>query len=157
MSKCELILKNENNKAVVSIAGVIDEDMNFSSYSLGPYKEIEINLKNVKSINSCGIREWIKWLGTSKQATIHFLECPKIIIDQVNMVQGFLPENGRIISFYVPYFSDELDLEKNILYSYGKEFTEEGVLNLEKITDENGNELEIDVVESKYFRFLKKG
>jgi hypothetical protein len=67
-----------------------------------------------------------------------------------------LPINGKVMSFYVPYFSDVTDAERNILFQYGKEFTE-GHLNLpESIEDEEGNQMDIDVVESKYFRFILK-
>ncbi|MNL21183.1 hypothetical protein D3C87_1424610 [compost metagenome] len=115
-----------------------------------------MELEGVKSINSCGIREWIKWMGTASGAQIVFKNCPKVIVDQINMVDGFLPANGRVSSFFVPYYNDDSGTEKNVLFTFGKEFTESGVTPPAGIKDEDGNEMEMDVIESKYFKFLKK-
>lgn len=156
MSKFKLNMETQGTSAKIAISGIIDEDFNALEYSLENFKQIEINLGQVISINSCGIREWIRWLQKANSAEILFHECPKIIVDQINMVQGFLPINGKVMSFYVPYFSDSTDSERSILFQYGNEFTE-GHLNLpENVQDDEGNPMEIDVVEAKYFRFIVK-
>ena len=36
------------------------------------------------------------------QCKIEFRNCPKVIIDQINMVKGFLPENAIVESFLRP-------------------------------------------------------
>jgi hypothetical protein len=73
------------------------------------------------------------------------------------MVQGFLPATGRVLSFYVPYYSEETGNEKLVLFRYGHEFTDQGMQNVpEIIKDDDGSEMEIDVVDSKYFKFIKK-
>ena len=46
-----------------------------------------------------------------------------------------------------------------VLYTKGKEFSESGELNFPASVkcDESGKDMEIDVIEAKYFKFLKKG
>lgn len=156
MSKFELKIDKNADAAKISIAGIIDEDVDFNEYSLAGLKQMELDLNNVKSINSCGIREWIKWLGSNSQAKMTYVNCPKIIIDQINMVDGFLPKNGKVLSFYVPYYNDDSGTEKNVLFKHGMEFSEAGVNPPEKVLDETGNSMEMDVIEAKYFKFLNK-
>ncbi len=72
------------------------------------------------------------------------------------MVDGFLPSTGRSEFFYVPYYNDDSSSEKNILFRYGTEFAEGTVSPPASVKDEQGNEMEMDVIESKYFKFLKK-
>lgn len=156
MSKFELKIEKNADSAKITIAGIIDEDVDFNEYSLSGLNRIELNLNDLKSINSCGVREWIRWLGSNSQAKMTYVNCPKIIIDQINMVDGFLPSNGKVLSFYVPYYNDETGTEKNVLFNYGTEFTDDSVNPPEKVVDEAGNAMEMDVIESKYFKFLNK-
>lgn len=156
MSKYQVNLENSGGVLKVSVSGVIDEDIDFSTHSIAGQSAIEFHLGNIKSINSCGIREWIKWVSTAAGASISYHECPKLIVDQINMVQGFLPAGARVLSFYVPFYNDDSGSEKNVLFTLGKEYDESGAVNPPSQTDDSGNEMEMDVVEAKYFKFLKK-
>ena len=154
----KLDIKIDKNSEIMNIqmAGTIDEDVDFTQMSLGEAQVIDLELSGIKSINSCGIREWIKWMATNKNAKIKFIQCPKVIVDQINMVDGFLPQNGKVSSFFVPYYNDDTGSEKNILFSYGTEFTDGNVNPPPAIKDEQGNDMEMDIIESKYFKFIKR-
>lgn len=156
MSKFDIKIDKAGEKVNVVVTGVIDEDVDFNQHTLTGAQNVEMQLNGVKSINSCGIREWIKWVGTAGSAPIVYKECPKIIVDQINMVQGFLPAQGRVESFYVPYYSDDSGEEKNVLFTFGKEFNDTGLATPPSVKDGSGNEMEMDVVEQKYFKFIKK-
>lgn len=155
MSKFDIKLGNNGDKLQVKVVGVIDEDVDFTVYQLKG-NQIEVDLKDLKSINSCGIREWIKWMGTAATSQISLHNCPKVIVDQINMVDGFLPANGKVQSFFVPYYSEEAGSEKSVLFSRGKEFNDGEVNIPAAVKDEDGNEMEMDVIESKYFKFITK-
>lgn len=155
MAKCEVQFDKNGSQAKVKITGIIDEDVQLTDYSLKGLSLVEINLDHVRSINSCGVREWVKWLESAPSAQIKLVACPKVIIDQINLVAGFLPLNAKVQSFYVPYFNPDTDFEKIVLFREGVEFAGTQVNLPKAITDDKGNELEIDVVESKYFGFLK--
>lgn len=149
--------KKNNDQLYVQLEGNLDEECSFPTSSLSGFKTIIFDFGNVTGINSCGIREWIRWISAHKDtSTMYFRNCPKIIVDQINMVDGFLPSNGRVESFFVPYYSEETDEEKHILFSYGVEFNDSGIHYPEKILDSKNQPMEIDVIESKYFRFLQK-
>jgi hypothetical protein len=123
---------------------------------VGSSSEIYIDFQKVAAINSCGIREWIKWLKKiPADKSVVYINCPKIIVDQANMVAGFIPDNGKIQSFYVPYYSEANDTEKMVLFSEGKEFDGSNLNAPATITDDSGDEMEMDVIEAKYFKFLK--
>lgn len=156
MSKFSLNIDKAGSVWQVKVMGTIDEDVDFGLYSLEGAPAVEMLLSEVKSINSCGIREWIKWIGTAGQVPVVYNECPKIIVDQINMVQGFLPAMGKVQSFFVPFYSEESGNEKNVLFSSGQEFDESGGIKVPSIKDESGQDMEMDVVEAKYFKFLKK-
>ena len=155
MSRCQYKIENKGEICEVVLAGVIDDSFPADKLVLPADKAIEINLNDVKMINSLGIREWIKFVNSIQSKNVSITHCPKIFIDQVNMVQGFLPTLFKIKSFYVPYFNEDDDLEKSVLYVSGKDFGD-GFLNVQStINHESGTVLDIDVMEQKYFKFLK--
>lgn len=156
MGKFDIKLVKDNDRTTLHLVGVIDEDVDFTKFSLSGYPSMEIDLSLVKGINSCGIREWIKWIRTAGEAPITYIKCAKLIVDQINMVDGFLPATGKVRSFYVPYYSDKNGTEKNILFQYGTEFSESGVIPPESVLDADGSPMEMDVIEAKYFRFISK-
>ncbi len=156
MGKLEFKIDKKSGIVNINMAGTIDEDADFTQMNLMEAQEIELELSGIKSINSCGIREWIKWMATNKNAKIDFKQCPKVIVDQINMVDGFLPQNGKVSSFFVPYYNDDSGTEKNILFSLGKEFSDGSVNPPGSIKDDQGNTMEMDIIESKYFKFIKR-
>lgn len=156
MGKADVKIEKGNGKLTVHVSGTIDEDIDFSQFSIEGQPEVEVELGGLKSINSCGIREWIKWIGSAGSARISYVNCPKVIVDQINMVDGFLPATGKVLSFYVPYYNDDSGDEKNVLFRYGTEYTESNVTPPTSVKDSSGNEMEMDVIESKYFKFIKK-
>jgi len=156
MSKFDLKMEKAGTEFKVNVKGTIDEDVDFAPHSLAGATAVDFYLADLKSINSCGIRDWIKWISTSGSAQVRYHECPKIIVDQFNMVQGFLPATGKVMSFYVPFYSDGSGTEKNVLFTYSKEYTDQGLGAIPEIKDDAGNAMEMDVVEAKYFKFLKK-
>jgi hypothetical protein len=156
MGKLDIKMSLQAQKLTVFLGGTIDEDVNFSNHSLEGAPEIEVHLKEVKSINSCGIREWIKWMSTAKGTKINLVECPKVLVDQINMVDGFLPQTAQVQSFFVPYYCEDSGEEKMVLFNFGKEYTNGALTPPAGIKDSGGREMEMDVIEAKYFRFIKK-
>jgi len=156
MGKVDLKMNKVGEQLKVEIIGTIDEDMDFTQFNLAGNQTIEFEMNGIKSINSCGIREWIKWMGTADSAKMTFSHCPKVIIDQINMVEGFLPASAKVVSFFVPYYNDDSGSEKNVLFQYGSEYTEAGVKPPPEVKDADGNAMEMDVIESKYFKFIRK-
>lgn len=148
----------EGSKLALKVAGQVDEDANFQPVDVGASKEVVLDLDAVTAINSVGIREWIKWVKAFPASVkLSVRKCPKIIVDQINMVAGFLPPGTTIESFYVPYYADATGSEKMVLFTNGKEFTGGNLQAPAEVKDDSGEAMEMDVIEAKYFKFLKNG
>jgi hypothetical protein len=157
MSKAEIKIENKGQpKIKVTITGFIDEAIKLSDYPIKDSVHIDFYLGKMKGINSCGIKEWVAWMGTAPKAVIVFHECPKTVVDQINMVRGFLPQSGTVKSFYAPYYSDDSGTEKNVLLTAGVEVFGSEVKLPAQVKDDKGNVMELDVSKESYFKFLSK-
>jgi len=147
----------ESGKPCFQFCGEIDEEAVFLEVSDMPAEAI-IDLKDVSAINSVGIRSWIMWFGQFSSTHFQFVNCPKALVMQMNMVEGFLPVKADVLSLEVPFFCEDCDEEKDILFHVGKEIVvEDGQvkLNYDKTSVcKAGCDPELDVSEVKFFRFL---
>lgn len=150
--------KSEGTGLILEIKGNVDEDSNFAPQDLGTASAVVLDLEGVTAINSVGIREWIKWVKTMPSSVkLSVRKVPKIVVDQINMVAGFLPPGTTIESFYVPYYSDSSGSEKMVLFTNGTEFKGGDLFPPAEVKDDSGEAMEMDVIEAKYFKFLKNG
>jgi hypothetical protein len=163
MSEFKSQQTQSGSNLALAFTGVIDEDVEFPQVT-PPEGELHIDLQNVSSINSVGIREWLNWITPlAEKSKVILMNAPKALVFQFNMVEGFLPKNAKVNSFYVPYFCETCDQEYNVLFNVGKEVEVSAgqykinydvkAANLCKGAD---CEIEMDASEGKYFQFLKK-
>ena len=146
----------EGARMVVKVSGAVDEDANFQPVDVGAATAVVLDLSDITAINSVGIREWIKWVkAIPSTVQLSVRRCPKIIVDQINMVAGFLPPAATIESFFVPYYADGSGSEKMVLFEKGKEYKDGELHPPPEIKDDSGEVMEMDVIEAKYFKFLK--
>ncbi len=139
---------------MANFAGNIDEDASFAEIEKVQEKEYVFDFDKVNMINSCGIREWIKFIEKlPKDAKIIYQKCPQIIIEQMNMVHGFIRQGASIESFYAPYYDEDSDTEHKILLKSSD--IKDGKAPAVK-SPESGKEMEFDAIEAQYFGFLKK-
>ena len=150
-------------KTRLQIDGAMDEHSDYSSIDAQFTDEVVIDFNNVEHINSTGIKHWVQWInkvsGDFPNLKFSFLNCPKPIVDQINMVDGFLPPKSVVRSFKVPYFCEVCDKDQICTFVLGREYDyRDGKLHLtipDNTCDRSDCEMEPDVVEQKYFRFLK--
>lgn len=141
----------QNDTAAITFDGVINEDSNFEKIRNLKLKKYIFNFDKIHLINSCGIRDWIKYLSELNDAEIIYENCPQIIIEQINMVHGFITSKTNITSFYAPYFCDNCDKEAKIL------LRRDEIVNTkapEKKCPQCSDTLEFDALEKQYFHFL---
>ena len=94
-------VERENEGKTLLLRGVIDENADLGFFT-DLHGQIVVNLKAVRRINSYGVRSWIEAIRTvPADARLDFVECPPPVIDQVNMISGFLGP-GAVSSFYAP-------------------------------------------------------
>lgn len=145
------ILQDELN---VELIGAIDEDADFKELIGLEQKTINFDFDKVSMINSCGIREWIKFLEKIPEKThIVYNSCPQIIIEQINMVHGFFRKGASINSFYAPYYCEKCGKESKV------HLKSEQVKNRKAPKMECpkcGDDMDFDAIEAQYFSFLGK-
>lgn len=146
------ILQDELN---VELIGAIDEDVDFKELLGLEQKTISFDFNQVNMINSCGIREWIKFLEKlPEKSQIIYKNCPQIIIEQINMVHGFFRKGASIQSFYAPYYCEKCGKEAKV------HLQTDQVKNKKAPSVDcphcGAEDIEFDAIESQYFSFLGK-
>lgn len=153
---------DENMKTRLQIDGAMDEYSDYSTIETKFTDEVVFDFNDVEHINSTGIKHWVQWVSKisadNPNLKFYFVNCPKPIVDQINMVDGFLPTNSIVKSFKVPYFCEVCDKDMTCTFVLGREyeFTDgKAKLSIPPNTCDRGDcEMEPDVVEQKYFKFL---
>jgi len=146
-------VKDEANRVTLNFNGVIDEDVDFGQIPVNKKESYLFDFNGVRAINSCGIREWVKFTEQFDPATTLIYEnCTQIIIEQINMVAGFFRKGSKVASFYAPYFCEECDDERKVLVN-GSQI--EGTSAPEVKCPDCSKCMEFDALEDQYFRFLK--
>ena len=115
--KFQASVHHRDDLSFVKLAGVIDEDNELTELTDKIHGgTVVIDLGEVERINSCGVRDWVNWLGKleTKGTDVVLVECSPAIVAQINLVNNFTG-NGMVKSFYVPYFCPECDEEKVLL------------------------------------------
>tara|TARA_B100000925_G_C22010930_1_gene476383 strand:- start:2803 stop:4056 length:1254 start_codon:yes stop_codon:yes gene_type:complete len=133
-------------------SGSINEDFTFKSLIGETSSKYIFDLEGVTLLNSCGIREWIKFINElPAESQLEYHNCPTVVVLQMNMVKGFLTSNAKVTSFYAPYFDEEADEEVKVL------LTTDQIVDgkAPPIKNDAGQELEFDGIEATYFKFLK--
>lgn len=146
----------------VKLGPSLDEKTDLSPIEVKGFSVIHFDLSKLVHVNSTGIRAWITWVEKIKLESPHlfynFYKCPKVFIDQVNMVESFLPKKSKVYSFAVPFFCEKCDKEATVSYTLGNEYAfEDNEWNLThpKFNCEKSKcEYEHDVSE-RFFNFLK--
>lgn len=151
MSKFEFEIKSSEDVTEIKISGHLDENFIHTEYQIPSSKRVIFDLEKLEGINSCGIRDFINLLKDIPDSTsVEYEKCPPLFIQQVNIVNGFLSTQKKVVSLYAPYIG--IDDEEEINH-----FIDVRSLNpsqIEKTIIINGKEYEFDGILDKYFRFM---
>lgn len=144
---------------MVRMEGKINETADLHLVKLDPKIPVEIDMVGVVSMNSIGIRHFRDWTSTMQNESVIFSYCPRVFIEQVNMIRDLIPPQSKILSFYVPYYSEETGEEKNVLFVRGEQWKildDEPEVIEPQVKDSAGNDMSVDVLPTKYFQFLQR-
>jgi anti-anti-sigma regulatory factor len=153
--KFQAAVHQREDVSYVKLAGVIDEDNELTDLvDKIPAGTVVIDLGEIERINSCGVRDWVNWLGKleTNNTKVVLVECSPAIVAQINLVNNFTG-TGVVKSFYVPYFCPECDEEKVLLV----EASDMGAPPHEPPTcrcDECDLVMDFDDMPDSYFAFL---
>ncbi len=142
----------KESTCMVEFEGRIDEDSVFDQVLEIKTNEYHFNFEKIEMINSCGIRNWMTFIGEiDDSAKILYQKCSQVIIEQMNMVNGFIKQGASIESFYAPYYCDPCDIEiKMLLNSDAIKNRKAPVVHCSKCQ----KEMEFDGIEDQYFNFI---
>jgi anti-anti-sigma regulatory factor len=153
--KFQAVVHHKDDMTYVKLSGVIDEDNELTTLADKiPGGTVVINLGEVDRINSCGVRDWVNWLGRIEKSSARpvLVECSPAIVAQINLVNNFTG-TGVVKSFFAPYFCPNCDREKVLLV----EAAELGSAPHKAPTcrcDECDGVMDFDDMEDSYFAFL---
>jgi anti-anti-sigma regulatory factor len=153
--KFHAAVHRKDDMTYVKLSGVIDEDNELQELTDKiPQGTAVIDLSEIERINSCGVRDWVNWLGRIEKngAKPVLVECSPAIVAQINLVNNFTG-NGVVKSFFAPYFCPNCDREKVLLV----EASEMGPSPHKAPTcrcDECDGVMDFDDMEDSYFAFL---
>ncbi len=146
----------EGDVDVVTIQGVIDETSDLSIFGSLHRPTVQIHMRGVRRINSYGVRAWLDAIRQVPVTTkISFVHCPPPVVDQCNMVSGFLG-HGQLDSFYAPMTCAECDEQIDQLFE-----TAACRANSNKLPKTPcprcGRPMEVDDLEDQYLLFVREG
>jgi anti-anti-sigma regulatory factor len=154
--KFQASVQQREDVTYVKLAGVIDEDneLNTLADKLGTGTAV-IDVSEIERINSCGVRDWVNWLGRAEKggANVVLVQCSPAIVAQINLVNNFTG-NGVVKSFFAPYFCPNCDLEKVLLVETRDMFGATPFKAPSCRCDECDGPMDFDDMEESYFAFL---
>jgi anti-anti-sigma regulatory factor len=156
-SKFNSELSSRDGVTTLKVAGVIDEDNELVSLEskLGAGATV-LDLADIERINSCGVRDWVNWLGRIEKngARLVFVNCSPAIVSQLNLVHNFTA-NGIVKSFYAPYFCPRCKKEK-LLRLEARDLAKSAPVGKAPTCrcDECDGVMDFDEMEESYFAFL---
>ena len=109
---------SDGDTTCVRFDGVMDESFEGKRLAASiRSKNVVLDMGRIMKISSFGIREWSEFVGVLMRSAenIYLIECTAKVMDQVNMVAGFIGK-ARIVSFYGPYRCDHCDLDQDVVF-----------------------------------------
>jgi anti-anti-sigma regulatory factor len=140
----------------IRLSGVVDEDNDLAeSLPRINRSTVFINSASVERINSCGVRDWVNWLGElgKKGAAIYLVECSPAIMSQANLVHNFF-SSGQIVSYFAPFYCDTCDMDKMLLLTVAETKAQRPYPELTCRCDTCDHLMEFDDLEVSFFSFL---
>ena len=157
--KFQASVNARDDVSYVKIGGIIDEDNELGALAdrIGAGTAI-IDLSDVERINSCGVRDWVNWLGKAEKGGAHvvLVQCSPAIVAQINLVNNF-SGNGVVKNFFAPYFCPNCDREKVLLVETRDVHDKKPVRAPTCRCDECDGPMDFDDMEESYFAFLANG
>jgi anti-anti-sigma regulatory factor len=152
--KFQAAINSREEMTYVKLTGVIDEDNELTDLTEKiPSGTAVINLGEIERINSCGVRDWVNWLGKIEKqgARVVLVECSPAIVAQINLVNNFTG-GGVVKSFFAPYFCPNCDREKVLLVEASELGSPAKAPTCR--CDECDGVMDFDDMEDSYFAFL---
>jgi hypothetical protein len=141
---------------ILKFSGSINESVPWEKVKIPAAQVIEMDLGGIEVINSAGGRGWVNWVySINRGVGLSLVNCSRVFIDYVNTIHGFVPTNGKITSFQVPYFCAQCGATPvTVLQSEKVRRKIQDIPNT--MTCSCGEMATMDVMTPAFFKFLEK-
>lgn len=140
---------------ILTFSGALDESAHLPPLQETRANVVLVNMRKVSAINSAGIRNWVNWVGRVQAPKQLWLEeCPVVFVRNLGLVKGLLNANVKIVSFYIPFYSEKTGERADLLVRDGHEYGAGHALKFNPPNDKNGEPMEMDVLPESYLAFL---
>ncbi|MBD3392748.1 MAG: hypothetical protein GF418_11660 [Chitinivibrionales bacterium] len=149
--------EDTGERSRIVLEGVIDEDALLEKAFTDLKPGVDVDLRGILRINSCGIRSWVNLIGSiSEDHDVIFQGCAPVIVRQLNMISNF-GGRGKVQSFMLPYYCARCDKEQDIEVDTDAFLAKHPDCSApgQACASCNG-QLEFDDIEEKYFHFLRQ-
>lgn len=156
MPKFSCVEQKKDGILRVALQGAMDEDARDLPPLDGPgFDHIIVDLNELRTMNSVGIRVWKEWLGrTPPNRSLTFKNARRSVVVQMNSVMDFIPAHAKVESIYVPFYCETHDATEDVLYETGR--LEKTAPKIDKMScGPDGCKPEPDVMWERYISFLK--
>jgi hypothetical protein len=137
----------------VTLVGEIGLDVDFAPLmaALSGAKSIEMDLRGVRRLNSCGIREWIGFIRElSTTRAVSLVRCSPAIVNQLNTLRNFTGQ-AEVRSIVIPFLCASCGHEESSIADAVPGVVPEIE---DRICPVCGRALEFDDLPKAYFQFL---
>lgn len=150
-------IESKGDWDIIHFTGDINEDAEVTLAGIREKISAQcvLNLKEVKSINSCGVRAWINFIREAeKNRKLIFEECTPEVVSQINMIPNF-KGTAHIKSVYASYTCESCDFQKLELFEEGKNLPKSHDEDIPDINCPQCNEvMEMEELEDEFFGWL---
>ncbi len=124
--------------------------------------ELRLDLSKMSFITSVGVKNWIAWnLKIPASSRLSLIDCPFVIINQINTVHGFLPAGSEVKSFYAPFVCEKCGAEASHRLELGVHYDYVPVGHRHLLPEfpcpKCGEPLEPDFDPARALRFMERG
>src|SRR6185312_10974154 len=105
MNTLNVKTEKKSKTLIIRVSGKLDENSIFQKPDFKEISTVEIDLKDLVSVTSKGVRAWMLWLKVLDQNKKYFLKnCPKTFISLSGLIAGIIPNWMSVASLELPYF-----------------------------------------------------
>ena len=108
----------DENTIEIALSGDLNENAILPKASaFEAAKKVFVDFEKCRFLNSAGIKSWLllmDQLSGNPDLELIFKNCRSVVLNNIAMIDGFLPSNGRLTSVYLPVYCSECDYEFEI-------------------------------------------
>jgi len=148
---------------IIELSGPLDEKIQFPDLSVRLRQRVIFECEKIEHVSSFAAQRWSVWMKSKdERQQFVFRKVPVRVIDLFNMVDGYLPPEVVVESFFVPYECAHCEHEEHVLARRGREYVEAAgghkariLLPEEMNCPKCKNGMKLGAWEDKYLRFLE--